>query len=248
MVQADYAGAAQACTRLAPLTSALIAAACTAYADSMRGRAGPAAQSLRAALDAGAREGPGDAAQRVWALTRLAEIEIRRGETAAAEAAFRAALALDASDAYLLAAWADLLLDQQRPAEAITALAGREAADVLLLRLAIAGRRVQHPDAGRWRDALAERFAAAARRGDALHRKEEARFLLEVIGDPARALPLARENWQRQREETDARLLLQAALAAREPKTAEPALQWMATHGVESRRLAVLAQRLAELK
>jgi tetratricopeptide (TPR) repeat protein len=92
MVRADYAGARRDCQALAPLTTPLLAVACAAYADSMSGKIDEAARALEAALAAA----PGDtpAAERLWALTRQAEIEDRRGSDVAAEAAFKAALAL----------------------------------------------------------------------------------------------------------------------------------------------------------
>ncbi|MBK6338003.1 MAG: hypothetical protein IPF60_20625 [Betaproteobacteria bacterium] len=46
-----------------------------------------------------------------------------RGQAAKAEQHYRAALALEIEDGYLLAAWSDFLLDQQRPAEVVKLLA-----------------------------------------------------------------------------------------------------------------------------
>jgi hypothetical protein len=99
---------------------------------------------------------------------------------------------------------------------------------VLLLRLALAAKAAGDGRAGACQRELAARFDAARQRGDTSHRKEEARFALALQGDAARALPLARRNFAVQREPADARVLLEAALAAREPAAAEPALDWMA--------------------
>lgn len=227
LVRADLERARHACERLAALAPPLAGSACRAQIDSLTGRPG-AADRLRHALQ---RDGGADPALRVWALTRLAEAEQRAGNAAAAEAAFRQALALDADDAYLLAALADLLLDLGRPAEVLALLQPRTRVDALLLRAAIAAQALGRPEAARWRDELAARFAAAAQRGDTLHQKEEARFVLVLKGDPARALGLAAQNFERQRESADARLLLEAALAARQPAAAAPALEWMRATG-----------------
>ena len=63
---------------------------------------------------------------------------------------------------------------------------------------------------------LKARFDAAALRGDKLHQQEEARFPLASAAATRRArCALARENWTLQREPRDARVLLEAALAAR---------------------------------
>lgn len=241
LVLARYADAASACERLAPLTSPLLAAACRAQVLGLTGRAAAAAAQLRAAL-AAARAAPAD--ERLWSLVRLAEIEERRGDFSAAEAAFREALALPRRDVYLRAAYADFLLDRSRPAEVLTLLAADGAADVLLLRLAIAGARTQAPRALQWRQEMAARFAAAAQRGDTTHRKEQARFALDVLADPAAALPLAQQNWEQQREPADARLLLEAALAARLPAAAAPVKAWAATSRIESQALQGLLARL----
>jgi hypothetical protein len=99
-------------------------------------------------------------------------------------------------------------------------------------------------DAGAHTRSLAERFAAAALRGERLHMGEEARFLLELKGDPRAALAVAAENWKSQREPRDALIVLEAAVAARDAKAAEPVLRWLSASGFESPRLQRLAAAL----
>lgn len=241
MVQARYDDARTACARLAPLASPLVAAACTAAVDSATGRAATAAAALQRAL-AAAPAAP--VAERLWALTRLAETEERLGRAAEAEAAYRAARALGQPDVYLQAAEADFLLDQGRPAEVLALLRGQERSDLLLLRLALAAQALGRPEAATWRQALAERFAAAVARGDTAHQKEQARHELVLAGRPAVALALAQANFAVQREPADARVLLEAAVATRSRTAAQPVLDWMRTSGIESRMLQALAQRL----
>ncbi len=241
MVRTRYDAARTACAGMRSEASALIVTACTAYADSLSGRAAAASQALHAALQAA---GDTSAAERLWALTRLAEIDERRGDDAAAEAAYREALALGLTDGYLLAAWSDFLLDRGRAREVLALLKDRERSDLLLLRIAIAARAAGDPSAARWAADLAARFDAARLRGDATHQKEESRFALAIQGDAARALALARENYLLQREPADARILLEAAIAAKDPAAARPVLDWMAASGVESLPLQRLAARL----
>ncbi|EHR72841.1 hypothetical protein BurJ1DRAFT_4041 [Burkholderiales bacterium JOSHI_001] len=243
MVQARYGDARQACARLQALTSALTASACTAGADAITGQADLAVASLRQAL---IQAPQASAAEKLWALTRLAETEERRGDFAAAEAAFKAALALGQPDGYLLAATSDFLLDRGRPAEVLALLKGRERADLLLLRLALAARDAKAPEAAALAQALGERFDAARLRGDTTHQKEEARFALALRGDTKRALELAQANWAVQKEPADARVLLEAAVAAKVPAAAESVLQWMAQNKVQSVALLALAQRLRD--
>jgi hypothetical protein len=244
LVRADYERARVACERLGTLAAPLAGAACRAQIAALSGRATQAATALRSALHDAA---DADPALRLWALTRLAETEERRGDAMAAERAYRDALALRRSDVYLLAAYADFLLDQARPAEVLALLQEHRRADVLLLRLAIAAKAKQDPKREAYERELAARFEAARARGDTTHRKEEARFTLAVLGQPDHALALAQANYQQQRELADARLLLEAALAARQRAAAQPALQWMAATGVESPALHMLAARLREL-
>ena len=244
MVQADYKEARRSCERMAPYSTALIAAGCLAQVDAVTGRAAAAASALRNAL---ARHADATAAERLWCLTRLAETEERLGNAAAAEAAFKAALALAVPDVYLQAAYADFLLDQGRAADVLALLKGRGRADVLLLRQALAAKATSDAQAPALAQELAARFAAARQRGDTSHQKEESRFVLALQGNAQQALVLAQQNFAVQREPADARILLQAALAARNAAAAGPALAWLAASGVESQVLQALATQLKAL-
>src|SRR5688572_27907009 len=86
-----------------------------------------------------------------------------------AEAHFKEAMQVGVTDQFLLGAYADFLLMQKRPAEVVALLAGWERSDILLLRLAMAGRAMNDPRANGWAAQLRDRFAAAAKRGDRLH-------------------------------------------------------------------------------
>lgn len=245
LVRGHLDDARASCERLAELTADLVGAACRAQLAALTGRAAAGAADLRAALQA---DDESDPALRLWALTRLAETEERRGDTAAAERAYRDALALKRPDVYLQAAYADFLLDQRRAAEVLVLLKDHTRADVLLLRLAIAAKATQDPKQGAHARELAARFDAARARGDASHQKEESRFALAVQGQAERALQLALANWAQQKEVADARIVLEAAVATRQRASAEPVLQWMAATGVESPALQALAARLKELR
>jgi len=245
MVRARYDEARAGCERLVPLAPPLLGAACRAQVDAVTGRAAAAAAALRSALQ---RHPDAPAEERLWALTRLAETEERRGAWAAAEAAFRQALALGVPDVYVQAAYADFLLDRGRAAEVLTLLQGAARADVLLLRLALAARATGDTRAPQLADELAARFDAARRRGDSSHEKEESRFLLALRADATRAQDLARHNWTVQREPADARVLLEAALATRNAAAAAPVLAWMSASRIESVALDKLAARLKALQ
>ena len=143
------------------------------------------------------------------------------------------------------AAYSDLLLDRGRPAEALALVKGREVNDALLLRIAIAERRLGAREAASHLEALTGRFDASRLRGDVVHRREEARYWLELRGDAVRALDLAKVNWSVQKEPADARIFLEAARAAKAPQEAADLLAWLAETKLED---PFIAKAIAELR
>ena len=241
LVQADYSGARAACKELAAIASALLATACRSAVDGMTGGSGPAYAELSKALS---RRSDASADTKLWIQTRLAEMALRQGDDARAERHFKRGLALGVTDGFILAAYADFLLDRNRPGQVVTLLKDWERSDVLLLRLALAEQAIKHPSARNHMAVLKERFAASALRGDKLHLQEEARFHLYLLNDVPGALKLAGENYRTQRESRDARILLEAALAAKDARAAQPALDWLRSSGYEDPLYARLAQQL----
>jgi Tfp pilus assembly protein PilF len=239
-VMGDYARARRSCVPLWRLTSPLATGACLAGVASLNGQADA---SLRLLTQLTSDRRPQDPAERLWALTLMAEIAQRLDRVPLAERTFARALALGA-DPYLLGTYADFLLEQNRPAEVVHLLKAHTRSDGLLLRLAIAERRLGDPAFAEHRAALAARFAAAERRGDSLHRREEARFALAVTDEPRRALTLALANWQVQREPADARVLLASALAAGERGAVREAITWLRASRLEDVRVQALIARL----
>ncbi len=245
MVQADYARARIDCGRLAEVASELLATGCAAFVEATTGRLRPAYDRLLAALQ---RDPDARPTLRLWVLTLLADMARRLDRASAAEAHYREAIDIGLTDQYLLAAYGEFLLAQRRWTDVVALLRPWERSDMLLLVLARAERALGARDAERHAKALQARYEASTKRGERLHIQDEAQFRLEFMGDAKGALALAIENWSRQREPRDAELLLQAALAAREPAAAQPALDWLAASGYEDPRLARLAEDLAKLK
>jgi hypothetical protein len=232
-VTGDYAAARASCIRVAALASPLVGATCHAPLDALAGRADAAYTQLQAVL-ATSRARP---ELRGWAETTLAELALMRGDSAATIATLRGVLARDPEDAYARAALADALLATHAAAEASALLAGHEAIDSALVRRAIAEHVTHGPDEARVVQAMRDRIAAAAERGDRIHLREEARFALEVDGDATRAVQIARDNWAVQKELADARLLVQAAAAAHDPDAATPVITWARATGVRDAEL-----------
>jgi tetratricopeptide (TPR) repeat protein len=243
-VQGKPREAAASCASLFGSTDALTAITCLADATSLAGKAQASYARLSEAFSAQAEHV--EPVRRLWTLTVLGEIAGRLGDAASADGHFREAVSLGVRDIYLSAACADELLDQGRAADARAFLAGQTAADTLLLRLAIAEKRLADREAEKHEQMLQARIDAARARGDRLHLREEARFTLELLGDPPAALRLAEENWRVQREPADARIMLEAALAAALPASARPVLAWLDETGLEDVRLGSLADKLRE--
>jgi tetratricopeptide (TPR) repeat protein len=244
-VRGDPSGARRSCMPLLRLASGLMAVSCLANAESLAGRAEAAATALRQALESAPRAAT---PERVFALTSLAEICVRLDRTEEADRLLSEALALAPRDAYLLAARADLLLDRGRPREVLALLGASTRIDGLLLRVALAEAQLRDPALDAHREELRARFAASRLRGDALHLGEESRFALALGGDPDEALRLAEANFALQREPRDARVLLEAALAARSVPAAEPALALLRETSLEDAHLARLAAQLDALR
>lgn len=247
--------AAQAdCAALSGRTSDLVLAACLAGARSINGRAAEAIALLERAL---VTKSTAEPAVRLWAETLLAEIQHRLGNHAAAGAAFTRVLEgmrkSGSPDLYLLAAYADFLLDADQPAAVLALLQDTAPTDALLLRQAMAAQVLAGAGAGGaamrersefLRRELSGRFSASRARADTVHLREETLFELRVTRAPARAVELAARNWQSQREPIDARLLLEAAHAANNRSAAQPVLNWMDETGIEDVALNQLRARL----
>jgi hypothetical protein len=244
MVQADYAGAQRDCERLARVASELLGTGCLAHVAAATGKLRTAYVRL---LAASARHPAARTTLKLWTYTLLADMAQRLGDAGAADSHYRAAIALGETDQYLLAATAEFLLDERRPAEAEALLRNWERSDVLLLLRARALKALGRPEVSVLAGKLQARYAADAQRGERLHAQDEARFRLEFLADARGALAIAAQNWSGQREAADARILMEAALAAREPRLAQPVLEWLAASGYEDFRLARLAAQLQSM-
>ena len=238
-VQGDYDGATASCAHLSNLSIELITVTCIANVGTVTGRSVKSEQLLDLTLERSA-NAPEELKE--WALTLLAEMAQRRGDTAVAEARYKRALAMAPNDSYLLGAYADFLLDQKRAGEVLTLLRDQSRIDALLLRRALALQQ-QGGNAGALAADVKElgaRFDAAALRGDTVHQREQARFELMLRRDATTALALAKKNWAVQKEPADIRIYLEAAVAARDAVAAKPVVDWVTQHGIED----VTAQRL----
>jgi predicted Zn-dependent protease len=242
-VSGDLNAATQSCKTLKPLTTALVSTTCLAAIDGSRGLASNAYEALSAVIAS-----PNFATEsmgvRTWALTLQAELAERVGRTSDAERLYRASLSLDPADVYTISMYSDFLIDAQRFNEVLTLIPATTRADILLLRCAIAAKHASSTDATQIAEELTKRFAASTARGDRLHLREESRFTLAIKNAPTEALALALDNWRVQKEPLDARIALEAAVAAKQPKAVADVLAWLEANPLQSAKLTALVQQV----
>ena len=241
-VRGNYDWARSSCLPLLRLTNALVSTTCIASATSLSGDAQASYNLLEKALHNNA---PSSERVQVWAFTTLAEIANRLGHHVKAEQHFQQALSIGLRDTYVLGAYCDFLLDQNRPAEVRALLQDDNRPDGLLLRLALAEEQLNAPQLKKHLENLRTRFTENRLRGDTRHLRLEARFTLQLLKNPVQALELARENWAVQREPWDARILLEASLRSHNPTAAQSVLDWLNTIGLEDIHLEQLVAQLS---
>jgi tetratricopeptide (TPR) repeat protein len=241
MVTGDLAGAKGSCMRLYSRAPELIVQTCLSNVGSVNGEARKSYESLKAALG---RHADTDPNVRGWVRTLLAEMAARLGDDAAADGWFRQAMADGEPDSYLLAAYADFMLDRGRAPEVVKLLKDKGRIDALLLRHAIALKAVGAPEAPAAADTLRTRFDAAMLRGDTVHQREQARFELMLRNDPKAAVRLAKLNWAVQKEPADLRILVEAAAASSDKEATRLALDWITRTRLEDRAIAAPLAKL----
>jgi hypothetical protein len=226
-----YSEAGQACQGFSRLVEARLGALCTQSVRGLSGELTSAYAVLRQVSSQGWLS-----SEKSWLWSELGEMAVRLGRDEEAEQWFLRDLNLIAGDFYVRAALADLWLRQRRPGEALTLLKGQESFEPLLLRIAIAQKQLNDPKLPESCARLRAAFAAETQRGEAVHRREQARFLLDVEGQPQSSLAAALENWAAQREPDDVLILIDASKAAGNLAAAEPALRFVHAQAQEDVR------------
>jgi len=231
-----YAEAGAACEQFAGLVEPRLGALCIQSLRGLNGHLESAYASLMQVSSQGWLN-----SEKSWLYSELGEMAVRLGLDADAQRWYQRDLDLVPTDFYVRAAYADLLLRQRLPGEALSLLQGHESFEPLLLRIAIAQRQLHDPRLVESSSRLRAAFAAETQRGEAVHRREQARFLLEVEDQPKLSLAAAIENWAVQREPDDVLVLVNAAKAAGSPAAAEPALNFVRSQGLRDARVNAAA-------
>jgi hypothetical protein len=187
----------------------------------------------------------------VWLETLAAESAEAAGDGCGPEAGAREHYrkALDAAaerpSVYLLVAYADCLLRAERAADALAVLRSAPPADSVLLRLAVAERRLGRSSAAHL-EQLGYRLRLALQGEETAHAREAAYFALYLLDEPELALARALDDWAVQREPIDSRLVLEAALASGDPAAARPVVDWLGANRVAHADLEPLIARIAQ--
>jgi tetratricopeptide (TPR) repeat protein len=245
MVQGEYESAADECSKVAVTGGLTVGLVCTGNVRSYLGQA-EQSMTLLTQIEATA---SGDSSTFVsWVQGLLAETCERLGDWKQAEVHYRKALALTPKDNFLLIAYADFLLDRNRAEEVLPLLQYSVQSDTAFLRLALAKAALRSPDLPLYTWIMEARFEALAQRGDDYFGREQVRFALYLKHDPQAALMLALRNWQVQRGPWDARVFLEAALAARDPQAAAPVLTFLRQTKLQDPVVESLVHELAQLE
>ena len=241
MVQGRYGAARRGCAQAANGGGYEYAIACSANLLSYQGQA---AQSI-ALLKLIEGSGPGlPAAFNAWVQGLWAESAERLGDWSQAEVHHRRALSYAPQDNFALVAYADFLLDRGRAQEVLRLLGEHAQSDTAFLRLALAQAALHSPELARYRWIMAARFEALRQRGSDFYGREQARFALELEHDAGTALVLAQQNWAVQREPWDARVCLQAAVAAHQREAVQPVIDFVKQSRLEDPVIQALIRQL----
>jgi hypothetical protein len=206
----NYPAALLACDQVARAGAVLYAQACKFETVSLQGGQDQASRGLK-----DLQRQTTDASTQAWLMSLQAENDERAGRDLLAWAGYQASLAR-AQDGYTALAAADLLLRTQRPLAAKSLLAGQPNSDAVLIRRALAAKRLQDPGWQAMVKEVRERFAALELRGDnpATHAREQALVYLWLDDDGARALQTAKLNLTLQKEPFDWWLAMASASLA----------------------------------
>ena len=159
--------------------------------------------------------------KQLWLHTSLAEIKLQTGQDKLAEVHLTKALQLAennaVNDSYLTRLFIDNLMQNKAYDEAFdltsVLLMKNKHDTAMIIRSAVLAKKLGYqPVFDTNKQALEQVFEVEKRRKQSRHLREQALFTLLVLENPALALTLAKQNWSKQKEAEDARILIKSAL------------------------------------
>ena len=242
LVQGDMDEGRRDCAHLIRGADALVVVGCIGSWSAVTGNAQNALHAIESVMKTEQNQSP---ALQSWAHGLMADAAKYLGQTERADAEFKQAMQLAPGDNFLIATYGDFLLDHGRAREVVDLTRGYSQSDTSFLRQVLAEAALKLPVANADMQLMASRFRDLEQRGDsALYGREEARFVLELQHDPARALKLAQANWTIQHAPEDIRIYLEAALAAGQPASAQVVLDLLAKTHLEDPKVRALATQV----
>lgn len=244
-VVGDYEAGRMSIQRLAKFEDANAILVSTTPLQAVNGHAEKAYQALTDRLGTADGESSDLAA---WINSTLGDIAVSLGQFESADRHYRRSLAIESRSIHVKRTYAEFLIDQQHPRPVLQLLADHENDNGCLLLMAIAAQRMGESGiAETFKSKLATRFEEIRLRGSQPHGRFESRYELELNKDPERALEIALENWQLQKENRDARVVLESALALKNIAAAMPTIEFIKASKNEDVFLAQLIQKLERL-
>jgi predicted Zn-dependent protease len=242
--QGNYRPARKDCATLVGFGESLLGSTCLAQVLGLTGQLDGAIRLLDSLLKNSGADAPPSI--RSWMLSALADMHERRGNPRIAESLLREALAIEPRSLYLELTLADLLLAQDRPVDATGVLGDLPLIPAVRLRIAAAEHALGEPVAAHLEHVL-RAFNDSRLRGERLEQQELARFA-RLQNNTREALAAARANWSLQREPVDLRLLIAAAIDARDGKTLREAQEWMKLTGYQDALAETWLARASNLR
>ncbi|WP_426036252.1 hypothetical protein [Cypionkella sp. TWP1-2-1b2] len=218
------------CKRLSAVSRPELGFLCQSTALLLTDRAPLVYQRLQGIVDS-----PGllDGSLRGWAIGLMGEIAKLQGDSKTAQKHFADVLAADPLALRERLLLSDLLLQDTAATEVLALLEPAPDVDGVLIRRVLAAEILgDQKMADAAKTELDRRFRLNLDLGLTAHAREEARYFLEIAGDPQLALQRAVVNWHLQHEFEDAQLLIDSAVAAKNPEAAAPVLAWMTEQSV----------------
>lgn len=238
LVQGRFTEARKGCNGIRDMSLMILRFACIAQVDNMTGKLVSSRDTLTQLSQA---NNGLTAEQQRWLNLIRADIALRLNDPVLAKSVFEQ---IDIDTAPSLTARADWLLAHRAWAQTRQLLLNHKDNDALLLRLVMSELQLKHPDAQADFKLLSERINVWQERGETAHQREQAMYAL-MLNPPAKALDLARSNWQKQRETADVIVYTNAAIRAHSLSDLKVIDEWIKQTGFEYPRLTqVLAQSI----